>query len=195
MAAIVEGSSPAPEENSSPATKENASNENTTSAVEGPSFKDQFKLFAKFGDCKSTGEAITLSNSDKWMKQAKVIDKKLTTTDTGIYYKMVAKAKRTLTIKEYEQFLETLAKNKKADVAEMKQKMTSCGPPATSKTTPTAAGGAVSRLTDHTKYTGTHKLRFDEAGKGRGKQGREDKPNDAGYVQGYKDQGSYENTH
>ncbi|KAF8763900.1 Tubulin polymerization-promoting protein like [Argiope bruennichi] len=123
MAAIVEGSSPAPEENSSsPATKEN---ENTGSAVEGPSFKDQFKLFAKFGDCKSTGEAITLSNSDKWMKQAKVIDKKLTTTDTGIYYKMVAKTKRTLTIKEYEQFLETLAKNKKADVAEMKQKMTS----------------------------------------------------------------------
>ncbi|GFW34119.1 tubulin polymerization-promoting protein homolog [Trichonephila clavipes] len=82
MAATVEGSSPAPMENS---TTDDAS------AVEGPSFKDQFKLFAKFGDSKSTGEAITLSNSDKWMKQAKVIDKKLTTTDTGIYYKMVAK--------------------------------------------------------------------------------------------------------
>ncbi|GFS55987.1 tubulin polymerization-promoting protein homolog [Nephila pilipes] len=185
MAATVEGTSPAPMENSA---SEDAS------AVEGPSFKDQFKLFAKFGDCKSTGEAITLSNSDKWMKQAKVIDKKLTTTDTGIYYKMVAKTKRALNIKEYEQFLETLSKNKKTDVNEMKQKMASCGAPAT-KTTPTAAIGAVSRLTDHTKYTGTHKLRFDEAGKGRGKEGREDKPNDAGYVQGYKDQGSYENTH
>ncbi|GIY11081.1 tubulin polymerization-promoting protein homolog [Caerostris darwini] len=87
MAATVDGTSPATTENSTP---------NDSPAVEGPSFKDQFKLFAKFGDCKSTGEAITLSNSDKWMKQAKVIDKKLTTTDTGIYYKMVGKTKRAL---------------------------------------------------------------------------------------------------
>ncbi|XP_035217102.1 tubulin polymerization-promoting protein homolog [Stegodyphus dumicola] len=186
MAANVEGDAPVT----------NEKNENSNSpSLEGPSFEDQFKLFAKFGDSKSTGEAITLSNSDKWMKQAKVIDKKLTTTDTGIYYKMVAKTKRSLSIKEYEQFLETLAKNKKTDVSEMKQKMASCGPPATSKTTPTAAGGAVSRLTDHTKYTGTHKLRFDDSGKGRGKEGRVDKPNAAGYVQGYKDQGTYEETH
>lgn len=55
--------------------------------------------------------------------------------------------------------------------------------------------GAVSRLTDHTKYTGTHKLRFDETGKGRGKEGRVDKPKTEGYVQGYKDQGTYETTH
>lgn len=185
MAAIVEGEAPAATENSN----------DSNPAMEGPTFNDQFKLFAKFGDSKSTGEAITLSNSDKWMKQAKVIDKKITTTDTGIYYKMVAKTKRTLPIKEYEQFLETLAKNKKADVAEMKQKMASCGPPATSKTTPTSTGGAISRLTDHTKYTGTHKLRFDDTGKGRGKEGRADKPNTAGYVQGYKDQGTYETTH
>ncbi|KAG8201913.1 hypothetical protein JTE90_027390 [Oedothorax gibbosus] len=178
------------------ATVENTeTNSNDAPAVEGPSFKDQFKMFAKFGDCKSTGEAITLSNSDKWMKQAKVIDKKITTTDTGIYYKMVAKTKRSLTIKEYEQFLEKLSQNKKIEVAEMKQKMMSCGPPATSKTTPTAAMAAVSRLTDHTKYTGTHKLRFDDTGKGRGKEGRVDKPNVDGYVQGYKDQGSYETTH
>lgn len=187
MAAIVEGETPAANEN-------NTSN-NSTPAMEGPTFNDQFKLFAKFGDSKSTGEAITLSNSDKWMKQAKVIDKKLTTTDTGIYFKMVAKAKRSLNIKDYEQFLETLAKNKKADIAEMKQKMASCGPPATSKTTPMSTGGAVSRLTDHTKYTGTHKLRFDDSGKGRGKEGRVDKPNTDGYVQGYKEQGTYETTH
>lgn len=30
----------------------------------------------------------------------------------------------------------------------------------------------VARLTDHTKYTGSHKLRFDGEGKGRGKAGR-----------------------
>lgn len=36
------------------------------------SFKDQFKAFSKFGDVKSDGKFITLSQSDKWMKQAHV---------------------------------------------------------------------------------------------------------------------------
>lgn len=36
------------------------------------SLKDQFKAFSKFGDTKSDGKLITLSQSDKWMKQAKV---------------------------------------------------------------------------------------------------------------------------
>lgn len=36
------------------------------------SLKDQFKAFSKFGDTKSDGKQITLSQSDKWMKQAKV---------------------------------------------------------------------------------------------------------------------------
>lgn len=52
------------------------------------SFIASFKAFSKFGDIKSDGKHITLSQSDKWMKQAKVIDgKKITTTDTGIYFK------------------------------------------------------------------------------------------------------------
>lgn len=52
------------------------------------SFIATFKAFSKFGDTKSDGKHITLSQSDKWMKQAKVIDgKKITTTDTGIFFK------------------------------------------------------------------------------------------------------------
>lgn len=51
-------------------------------------FVGNFKSFSKFGDTQSNGKLITLSQSDKWMKQAKVIDnKKITTTDTGIYFK------------------------------------------------------------------------------------------------------------
>lgn len=56
--------------------------------AESGSFLANFKAFSKFGDPKSDGKLITLSQSDKWMKQAKVIDgKKITTTDTGIYFK------------------------------------------------------------------------------------------------------------
>lgn len=57
-------------------------------STEPGSFLTSFKAFSKFGDSKSDGKLITLSQSDKWMKQAKVIDgKKITTTDTGIYFK------------------------------------------------------------------------------------------------------------
>lgn len=57
-------------------------------STEPGSFLASFKAFSKFGDPKSDGKLITLSQSDKWMKQAKVIDgKKITTTDTGIYFK------------------------------------------------------------------------------------------------------------
>uniref|UniRef100_A0A8C4Q6P6 Tubulin polymerization promoting protein n=1 Tax=Eptatretus burgeri TaxID=7764 RepID=A0A8C4Q6P6_EPTBU len=52
--------------------------------------------------------------------------------------------------------------------------------------------GAVGRLTDTSKYTGMHRLRFDEAGHGRGKAGREDIPDQRGYVEGYRDAGTYD---
>jgi len=56
-------------------------------------FKDQFAAFSRFGDPASDGKQITLSNSDKWMKQAKVIDaKKITTTDTSIGFKKLFKS-------------------------------------------------------------------------------------------------------
>ncbi|UXI19262.1 hypothetical protein NH340_JMT05205 [Sarcoptes scabiei] len=150
------------------------------SSTDSDSFKKLFRLFAKFGDSKSNGDSITLTNSDKWFKQAKIIDannKKITTTDTGIYFKQVAKTKKALTLKEYEHFLEKLATVKKVNfVEDIKEKLVKSGPPATNKTTTVVTSGAIERLTDHTKYTGSHKQRFDESGKGRGRIGREDIP-------------------
>lgn len=52
--------------------------------------------------------------------------------------------------------------------------------------------GGVERLTDTSKYTGSHKERFDESGKGKGIQGREDITDNSGYVSGYKGAGTYE---
>jgi len=58
----------------------------------GSSLKEQFTAFSKFGDATSDGKQITLSNADKWMKQAHVIDgKKITTTDTSITFKKLFK--------------------------------------------------------------------------------------------------------
>lgn len=53
------------------------------------------------------------------------------------------------------------------------------------------AASTVDRLTDVSKYTGSHKQRFDETGKGRGIAGRKDLPDQSGYVQGYQNKDSY----
>lgn len=98
-------------------------------ALEEPkvTFQDQFKAFSKFGDTKSDGKLITLSQSDKWMKQAKVIDKKITTTDTGIHFKKFKAMK--ISYADYNKFLEDLAKTKKVELTEIKNKMATCGAP------------------------------------------------------------------
>lgn len=54
---------------------------------------------------------------------------------------------------------------------------------------------AVDRLTDTSKYTGSHKERFDESGKGKGIEGRKDLDANDGYVGGYKHKGTYDKTH
>lgn len=102
-----------------------------TKSGSNATFEDQFKSFSKFGDPKSDGKQITLSQSDKWMKQAKVIDgKKVTTTDTGIYFKKLKSMK--LGIVDYRKFLDELAKAKKVGVDEIKEKMAGCGQPGVS---------------------------------------------------------------
>jgi hypothetical protein len=46
--------------------------------------------------------------------------------------------------------------------------------------------GAVDRLTDVSKFTGSHKERFTEDGKGKGVAGRKDVADTSGYVTGFK---------
>lgn len=174
-----------------------ASTPNTPATPPGksaPSFKAQFKAFSKFGDTKSDGQHLTLSQSDKWMKQASIFSgKKITTTDTGIYFKKLKQQK--LGFDDYNKFLEDLTKNKKVDLEEMKSKMANCGSPGL---TGVAAGGksaTVERLTDTSRYTGAHKQRFDESGKGRGIAGRKDVADSSGYVQGYQHKDSYNKNH
>lgn len=55
-----------------------------------------------------------------------------------------------------------------------------------------AKAAAVDRLTDSSKYTGSHKERFDGSGKGKGRAGREDIPDTSGYVSAYKGQDTFD---
>ncbi|XP_014284395.2 tubulin polymerization-promoting protein homolog isoform X2 [Halyomorpha halys] len=163
--------------------------------VDSKSFSKQFQLFAKFGDRDSDGRTIKLSQSDKWMKQAKVIDgKKITSTDTAICFKKFKLPK--LTESEYTTFLEDLGRTKGTDVGEIKSMMVSCGNPGfTSAVNNSKTPGAVERLTDPSKYTGSHKERFDGSGKGKGLAGRRDDVDTSGYVAGYTNKDTYDKEH
>jgi len=199
-----EGNQPKPEEKvptaaGTPSTTpvSGASTPNTPATPPGksaPTFKAQFKAFSKFGDTKSDGQHLTLSQSDKWMKQASIFSgKKITTTDTGIYFKKLKQQK--LGFDDYNKFLEDLTKNKKVDLEEMKSKMTNCGSPGLTGVATGGKSATVERLTDTSRYTGAHKQRFDESGKGRGIAGRKDISESSGYVQGYQHKDSYNKNH
>ncbi|XP_013190650.2 tubulin polymerization-promoting protein homolog [Amyelois transitella] len=181
------------ENGSAPGASNGTSSGNSDNVI---SFKDAFKAFSKFGDPKSDGKQITLSQSDKWMKQAKVIDgKKITTTDTAIHFKKLKSLK--VGVEDYQKFLEDLAKSKKVELDEIKKKLTTCGQPGVSShvTKSPAAAAAVDRLTDTSKYTGSHKQRFDETGKGKGIAGRKDLVDGSGYVSGYQHKDTYDKSH
>ncbi|XP_055324863.1 tubulin polymerization-promoting protein homolog [Sitodiplosis mosellana] len=159
-----------------------------------PSFKEQFGAFSKFGDSKSDGKFISLSQSDKWMKQANVFDQHVTTTDTGIHYKKLSKSAKKVSYADYNKFLEDLATTKGVDVEEMRQKMATCGDPGLKQaTTSGKVKDNVDRMTDTKKYTGSHKERFDDSGKGKGIDGRKNVADTDGYVSGYKGKDTYDN--
>ena len=66
-----------------------ATRQSTTSVVAEEVFtiEQLFAMYSKFGDPKSDGRRIALSQSDKWMKQGKIIDgRQITTTLTGVAF-------------------------------------------------------------------------------------------------------------
>ncbi|CAL8131662.1 unnamed protein product [Orchesella dallaii] len=150
--------------------------------------RDQFTAFSRFGNKDEDGKHITLSNCDKWMKQAKVIDgKKITTTDTSICFKKLFKTAKKITFEDFKKYVEELAKGKKIEPQEILDKLANSGPPGLSSATRAAHSNVVDRLTDTSKYTGSHKERFDNSGKGRGIEGRKDVSDGSGYVAAFKE--------
>ncbi|XP_075224119.1 tubulin polymerization-promoting protein-like isoform X2 [Lycorma delicatula] len=161
--------------------KDGGSDEGSSTQFKNPvTFKECFRAFSKFGDTKSDGKFITLSQSDKWMKQAKIIDgKKITTTDSGIYFKKFKQQKLNFT--DYEKFLADLVKSKNMNIDEVKRQMGASGAPGITTNSPSnKVPNAFERLTDTSKYTGSHKQRFDGTGKGKGIEGRKDLPDSSG---------------
>lgn len=114
---------------------------------------------------------------------------KITTTDTGIAFrKLKSKA---ITFSQIIEFFDGLCKSKNMNLELVKSKLEKSSP-SKAGTTTAATSGVVERMTDTTKYTGTHKERFDADGKGKGQEGRVDNVETSGYVSGYKNKDTYD---
>ncbi|XP_061286569.1 tubulin polymerization-promoting protein family member 2 isoform X1 [Bos javanicus] len=167
-----------------------------------------FQRFAVFGESSSSGTEMNNKNFSKLCKDCGIMDgKTVTSTDVDIVFSKVnswisvlltrAKNARTITFQQFQEAMKELGqkrfKGKSPDEAlENIYKLMEGKDPATTGVTKATTVGGVSRLTDTSKYTGTHKERFDESGKGKGIAGREDVTDNSGYVSGYKGAGTYD---
>ncbi|XP_037607207.1 tubulin polymerization-promoting protein family member 3 [Sebastes umbrosus] len=158
-----------------------------------------FKKFAVHGDTKATGKELNGKNWAKLCKDCKIIDGKgVTGTDVDIVFsKVKQKTSRVITYEEFQRALEDLAPKRfkgqsKEEALESIFKLVEGREPTNAGVTKVAKAAALDRLTDASRYTGSHKGRFDECGKGKGREGREEIVEQTGYVGAYKNAGTYD---
>ncbi|EDO48995.1 predicted protein [Nematostella vectensis] len=163
-----------------------------------------FKSFCAFGaGCKDAQPLMDNAKFAKLFRDLKIYDKKFTQIDSDIIFnrpEVKSKSERKVNFSQFKAALSLCAEKKygkREDVIKLVDKICEGKGPVASKTTKVVKAGAVDRLTDTRKYTGSHKERFDETGKGRGIEGRVDRdPHaEAGYVGNYRGRDTYDQTH
>ncbi|XP_077577317.1 tubulin polymerization-promoting protein isoform X1 [Stigmatopora nigra] len=171
----------------------------SSTPVELTALEESFRRFAIHGDTRATGKDLHGKNWSKLCKDCGVIDgKSITLTDVDIVFSKVKKKScRTITYDEFKVALGELARKKYKDKTEEEAeaevfKLIEGKTPVIAGVTRAVASPTVNRLTDPTKFTGSHKERFDGTGRGKGKAGRVDLVDTSGYVSGYKHRGTYE---
>ncbi len=150
-----------------------------------------FSNYANFGAGNKASQDIgEIDNARfaKLCKETKVIDTTVTTTDVDIMFnKYKNKGARKLHYDGFKKALQELADKKyKGKLAESDPDSYTClvnhickkgaSGPSVNATVADTKGTVYDKLTDTKKYTGTHKNRFDENGKGKGIAGRVDVP-------------------
>ncbi|ESO12021.1 hypothetical protein HELRODRAFT_62642 [Helobdella robusta] len=160
------------------------------------SLAEAFKQFAT----KADGKEQTTADFTKWCKDAGVVGKNCNSNHIDISFsKAKAKGARNITFENLDALITEMAKKYKDDVkmgeAEAKEDLInklSGAKKLMHGVTGTMKVGGVDRMTDTTLYTGAHKERFDEEGKGKGLAGRSDVVDNTGYVGGYKNKDTYD---
>ncbi|EFO20038.2 p25-alpha family protein [Loa loa] len=148
---------------------------------DGKEIKHRWEGFVKFGNASAV--EMTGKNFDKWLKDGG-IQKKANFNETKDVLVAVAEDRARTTKKDPQEELDIIT-----------EKLSKLEAPSLKGVAKASADGVYNRLTDHTKYTGSHKERFDAEGKGRGKLGREDIVEQTGYVAAYKNKDTYDKLH
>ena len=110
----------------------------------------------------------------RW-QECKLIDKKFTGTDVDLTFakcKGVGEKNKHLWYDDFQKALEAMATKKGVAVDKVKDQIIAAGGPQSSGTK-TKTDGIYGKMTDSSQYTGAHKERFDENGKGKGLDGRD----------------------
>ncbi|KAK2585375.1 hypothetical protein KPH14_010050 [Odynerus spinipes] len=95
-------------------------------------FEAQFTAYAKYTNPKSDGMRISLTQSNKWMRQAKIFNDKVTQEDAALAFNNLHR--ELLTIEDYKKFIDDFAQAKRLNPAVIKEKMAKCGPPVEDRT-------------------------------------------------------------
>ncbi|KAG8512400.1 Tubulin polymerization-promoting protein [Galemys pyrenaicus] len=158
-----------------------------------------FRRFAVHGDTRATGREMHGKNWSKLCRDCQVIDgRNVTVTDVDIVFsKIKGKSCRTITFEQFKEALEELSRKRfkdksREEAVQEVHRLVEGKSPIISGVTKAVSSPTVSRLTDTTKFTGSHKERFDPSGRGKGKAGRVDLVDESGYVPGYKHAGTYD---
>ncbi|CAN9506572.1 unnamed protein product [Ophioblennius macclurei] len=159
-----------------------------------------FRRFALHGDAKVSGRELNGKNWAKLCKDCKIVDgKNVSSTDVDIVFsKVKQKSSRVMTFEEFQTALQELAPKRfkgqsREEAQEAMRRLVEGGEPSNAGVTKAVKTAAVDRLTDTSRYTGSHKERFDGSGRGRGREGREEIVENTGYVGAYKHAGTYDN--
>ena len=143
-----------------------------------------FTAFSKYGDTKSTGDALDNKKFSKLCKDSKIMNKSCTSTDIDIVFsKVKTKGQRTITFDQFCTAVQELSKKRfpKDDNAYDKCiELCNGVQPGNVGTTKTSKTGGVAKMTDTSNYTGAHKERFNADGSGKGLGGRVDKVSGSG---------------
>ncbi|XP_012710291.1 tubulin polymerization-promoting protein family member 3 isoform X2 [Fundulus heteroclitus] len=158
-----------------------------------------FRKFSVYGDPKATGKELNGKTWAKLCKDCRINDgKNVTSTDVDIVFsKVKQRTARVITYEEFQRALEELAPKRfkgqsKEEALQSLHKLVEGGEPSSVGVTKVAKTATVDRLTDPSRYTGSHKERFDDSGRGKGREGREEIVENTGYVTAYKNAGTYD---
>uniref|UniRef100_A0A8C9FEY0 TPPP protein n=1 Tax=Pavo cristatus TaxID=9049 RepID=A0A8C9FEY0_PAVCR len=147
-----------------------------------------FYEYRSTGDQMSSCLALSYRHSDSLL---------VSSSSSLFLNRHLGKSSRTISFEQFKEALQELSKKRfkeKSDEEAIQEiyKLIEGKAPIISGVTKAISSPTVSRLTDTSKFTGSHKERFDPSGKGKGRAGREDLVDASGYVSGYKHAGTYD---